>query len=102
MSKTATAAVPRPTAILRLASDAPKIGEIQRGIPIPPRPGRPASELRAALDEMEPGDSRTIADIPSGTVFSVCKSIRKARADEQREYTVRKFNARTIRVWRVR
>ena len=100
MSKTATAAVPRPTAILRLASDAPQIGEIQRGIPIPPRPGRPASELRTALDQMEVGDMRTISGISSGTIFSACKSIRFARKGEGREYTVRKSKLNVIRVWR--
>jgi hypothetical protein len=77
-----------------------KIGEIQSGIPIPPKPGGKASHERKAIEELQPGESRTFGGYTSRKLVMTCGSIRKVYPD--RRFVVRSFGEQAlwVRVWR--
>lgn len=74
------------------------IGKIQDGIPVPPRPGGKASKLRLAIEELEPGQSRTFRGFSSKQLVQTCASIRKKLPGWQ--FIVRSVSDDVVRVWR--
>lgn len=83
---------------VRLMDEA--IGPVQVGIPIPPRPGKKASETRMAIAELQPGQSRVLRGVQAKTVYGHCKILQKL--DGGAEYTTRTIADGIVRVWRVR
>lgn len=76
----------------------PIIGAIETGIPVPPKPGRSASELYQAVAELEAGQSRLFENVDPKRLYGHAK-----RAKEQgkgREYAVRTTDS-GCRVWRL-
>lgn len=85
-----------------LLDELPVIGEVQTGIPVPPRPGKQPSALRKAIAELEPGQSRVIKNVPRTSLYHHCKNLMK-------EFPESIWLTRTIneeqqiyRVWRTR
>jgi hypothetical protein len=78
-----------------------KIGPVQAGIPLPPRPGKRASEVRMSIAELQPGESRVLRGINPKSIYSHCKLLSKIEAGEC-EYATRTIADGIVRVWRVR
>lgn len=76
-----------------------EIGPVQRGIPIPPRPGKKASEARLAIAELQPGESRVLRGVNPKSIYSHCKLLQR---DCEAEYTTRTIADGIVRVWRIR
>ena len=74
------------------------IGPIQRGIPLVSKPGAKMSPPRAAVEELEPGESRVFSGTPSRVLISHAATIRKR--DPSRRYAVRQIGD-VVRVWRL-
>lgn len=76
----------------------PVIGAIETGIPLPPRPGRQASELYQAVAELQPGQSRLFERVAPKKLYGHAK--RAKEQDKAREYAVRAVGD-GCRVWRL-
>lgn len=80
----------------RLAPE-PVIGGIETGIPVPSRPGRVAGELRRAVEELQPGQSRLFEKVEPKALYH---SAKQARLKTGGEYAVRRTDD-GVRVWRL-
>ena len=78
-----------------------QIGPIQTGIPLPPRPGKKASEARMAIAELQPGESRVLRGVNPKSIYSHCKLLSKLD-NGGTEYATRTIADGIVRVWRVR
>jgi hypothetical protein len=76
----------------------PIIGAIETGIPVPPKPGRQASELYQAVAELQPGQSRLFERVDPTKLYGHAK--RAKDQDKRREYAVRATDG-GCRVWRL-
>lgn len=74
------------------------IGPIQRGIPLASKPGAKMSPTRAAVEELEPGESRVFSGTPSRILIGHAATSRKR--DPSRRYAVRQIGD-VVRVWRL-
>jgi hypothetical protein len=77
------------------------IGAPQVGIPVPTRPGGKTGAERAAVEELDVGESRVFTGYKSRFLTSTCSSIRKKYPE--RKYTVRSMGVEglIVRVWRM-
>lgn len=83
---------------LKLAKDQPRIGPIERDIPIPPqRRGTPGSPVRLAIAELAVGESRCFVGASRQLIHSTTSDLRRRSGHR---YSTRQVDG-GFRVWRV-
>ncbi|MFO0253390.1 MAG: hypothetical protein ACK52V_04670 [Betaproteobacteria bacterium] len=88
-------------ASVRLTPATPKgpvIGAIESGIPVPPKPGRSASELYEAVAELKAGQSRLFEHVEPKKLYGHAKRAKENGLGS--EYAVRATD-NGCRVWRI-
>jgi len=76
-----------------------QIGPVQTGIPLPPKSsGHKPSEIRVAMEELEPGESRVFSNVTSRKLIQTAATLRKVLG---RRYSCRETADGIVRVWRV-
>jgi len=74
------------------------IGPVQAGIPLPPKPGAKSAPVRAAIEELEVGESRLFSGVSSRKLQYTASTVRKILG---RAFAVRQIGD-VVRVWRTR
>jgi hypothetical protein len=75
------------------------IGPVQQGIPVAPKPsGHKPSEIRVAMEELEPGESRIFSGYESRKLIQTAATLRKVHGWR---YSVRATGDSVVRVWRL-
>jgi len=75
------------------------IGEIETGIPIPPKPGKLHSGPALAVQELQPGQSRLFTNVDVKRLYGYAKTAKLKGCGQ--EYAVRNVEG-GVRVWRVK
>lgn len=83
---------------LRKVEPEPIIGEIEDGIPVPPKPGKAHSDASKAVQELQVGQSRLFVGIDVKRLYGYAKVARKKGFGE--DYAVRMVED-GVRVWRI-
>jgi hypothetical protein len=83
----------------RAPAPAAVIGPVETGIPVPPKPGRQASEVCQVITELKPGQSRFFQRVDAKRLYGYVKRAREKGFGE--EYAVRAIDD-GHRVWRVK
>jgi hypothetical protein len=76
----------------------PEIGAIETGIPVPKKPGKQHSTAAAAVQELQPGQSRLFRNVDVKRLYG-CAKVAKQKGFGQ-EYAVRMMDD-GVRVWRL-
>lgn len=87
-----------PMKAVRRSVDEPVIGEIEIGLPVPPKPGRSASALYQAVAELKAGQSRLFENVEPKKLYGHARRAKEQGAGS--EYAVRATD-NGCRVWRL-
>jgi hypothetical protein len=76
----------------------PDIGDIETGIPVPKKPGRETSQIAAAVQALQVGQSRLFRNVEAKRLYGHAKVARNKGIGT--EYAIRTV-ADGVRVWRL-
>lgn len=84
---------------LRNVKSEPVIGDVEVNVPIPPKPGKQASDIAKSVQSLKVGQSRLYRNVEAKRLYGHCKVAREKVSGA--EYTVRMMDD-GVRVWRVK
>jgi hypothetical protein len=76
-----------------------KIGEIEKGIPLPKKAKREPGEMTKKLLELQKGDSILIGANSKNSIYPRISAIKKMYS--KRRFTIMKIEEKEFRVWRI-